>query len=65
MFLAAWTIGLWAIFPIVFVLEKQRAINHDQGAVIQVSLDILAKVRLRVRLRATPGWWDARAITGG
>ena len=44
-FLAAWTIGLWTIFPIVFVLEKQRAISHDQGAIIQVTLDILAKVR--------------------
>jgi len=55
-FLAAWTIGLWAVFPIVFVLEKQRAMTHDQGAIIQVSLDIFAKVRWRVRVRATRGW---------
>lgn len=43
-FLAAWTIGLWNVFPIIFVLEKQYVLNHDQGQIIQVTLDILAKV---------------------
>lgn len=43
-FLAAWTIGLWTVFPIVFVLEKESVMNHDQGTIVQVTLDILAKV---------------------
>jgi bacteriorhodopsin len=46
-FLSAWTIGLWTVFPIVFVLEKTHAMGVDAGAVVQTVLDILAKVSKR------------------
>lgn len=42
-FLSLWTLGLWAVYPVLFILDNAKVLPLDIEAVIHCILDALAK----------------------
>jgi bacteriorhodopsin len=42
-FLSIWTLALWSIYPILFILDNTKTIGGDIEAIIHCVLDVLAK----------------------
>lgn len=42
-FLSIWTLSLWSVYPLLFILENVNVLDGDVEAIIHCILDILAK----------------------